>query len=78
MQKKKEAFSAPLCRVFAIKCLIDHTALASLQIVAIALTVCLQLFGVAEYKVECISFVCPFTAYTVILVPVIIGTYNVF
>ena len=77
--KKKEAFSAPLLlRVFAIKCLIYHAVLTHLEIVAIALAVCFQLFRIAKYKIECVCFVCPFTAYTVILVPVIIGTYYVF
>mgnify|MGYP003498620058 FL=1 len=79
MQKKKEAFSAPLFTlIFAIERLIDHTALAALEIVAIELAVCLSIFLVTKHKVEYVFFARPVTAYTVVLVPLIIGTNSVF
>lgn len=65
-------------RVFSIKRLIDHTALAPLKVVAVPLAVSNQSFLVAEYQVDRVSIVCPLAAYTVTLVPVIIGTYCVF
>jgi hypothetical protein len=52
--------------------------LAALEIVAIVLAVCLSIFLVTKHKVEYVFFVRPLTAYTVVLVPLIIGTNSVF
>jgi hypothetical protein len=52
--------------------------LAALEIVAIVLAVCLSIFLVHKNKVEYVFFVRPLTAYTVVLVPLIIGTNSVF
>ena len=55
-----------------------HTASAAVKVVAILLVVCLSLFRIAKYKVNDIRSVRPFTADTVALVPLVIGTNGVF
>ena len=64
--------------IFAINHLINHTASAAFKIVTIALAVCVLIFNIFKYKVKYIFFVRPLTAYTVVLVPLIIGTNSVF